>query len=75
MNTKDTNIVVIHETMESIRNRILDNQLLARLKRASKEEVIVLRKQFGDDAIDMGINIIEAYDMLNIIVGRIQTTS
>lgn len=64
-------LIVISQTMGLIETRILGNQLLERLLRASDEEIFFLKEQFGDETVDMGIRIIEAYVSLNSIVRRL----
>ena len=64
-------LIVISQTMGLIETRILGNQLLERLLRASDEEIFFLKEQFGEEAVDMGIRIIEAYVSLNSIVRRL----
>jgi hypothetical protein len=58
--------------MGLIKTRISGNKLLGRLTKASEEEIFFLKEQFGDDAVDTGMRIIEAYASLNSIVGRLQ---
>jgi hypothetical protein len=65
-------LIVISQTMGVIETRILEHQLLGRLSKASEEEIFFLKEQFGEETVDMGIRIIEAYASLNSIVGKLQ---
>lgn len=71
METGNNPLIVINQTMGLIETRISENRLLRRLSKASGEEMLFLKEQFGEDAVDVGIEIIEAYDILSNVVGRL----
>ncbi len=75
MVTRKDNFVVVHETMGAIGDRILKHRLLKQLRNASSEEIVILKKKFGADTVSVGIDIIEAYDMLNNIINEVNTIS
>jgi hypothetical protein len=70
----DTNpLIVINQTMGLIETRILENKLLGRLVEASKEEIFFLKEQFGEEAVEMGMGIVEAYASLHTLVQKLQS--
>jgi len=70
----DTNpLIVINQTMGLIETRIFENKLLGRLVEASKEEIFFLKEQFGEEAVEMGMYIVETYASLHTLVQKLQS--
>lgn len=65
-------LIVISQTMDVIKTRILENKLLGQLVKASGEDIFFLKEQFGEEAVEMGIEIVEAYTSLHRLVVKLK---
>jgi len=71
----NSELYVLSETMKQIRNRISEIHLLEKISCASGEDIFHLKEQYGELAVDIGIEIIEAYTSLNELVVRLHAAN
>ncbi len=72
MENNSCELFSLNETMEQIKNRISTIRLLTEISSASKEDIFHLKEQYGEQAVDIGMDIIQAYISLDELVVRLQ---
>jgi len=72
LGTNNDSLIVISQTMGLIESRILENKLLGKIMEASEEEIFFLKEQFGEKAVVMGMEIVEAYTSLHRLVTKLK---
>ncbi len=73
LKTNNDSLVVISQTMGLIESRILENKLLEKIMKASEGDIFFLKEQFGEEAVIMGMEIVEAYTSLHRLVTKLKS--
>lgn len=72
LETNSASLIVISQTMGLIESRILENKLLGKIMEASEGDIFFLKEKFGEEAVVMGIEIVEAYTSLHRLVTKLK---
>ncbi len=72
LETNSDSLIVISQTMGLIESRILENKLLGKIMKASEGDIFFLKEQFGEEAVIMGMEIVEAYTSLHRLVTKLK---
>lgn len=72
LETNNDPLIVISQTIGLIESRILENKLLGKIMEASEGDIFFLKEKFGEEAVVMGIEIVEAYTSLHRLVTKLK---
>ena len=73
LETNNDPLIVINQTIGLIESRILENKLLGKIMKASEGDIFFLKEQFGEEAVIMGMEIVEAYTSLHRLVTKLKS--